>query len=120
MSSALRQGTGFPVQRDADDDIENMDVNELDKDVGKSNESPANGAQGASAATHVTTHEPFMIVTGEKAQLQRGSSPGAEYRETNGMRDLSQSRVSRAHSNTFKKIPNFHRCLYISCRQRHG
>lgn len=103
MSTALRQGTVFPVQRDAGDEIEDRDVNKLDKDVGESNESPANGAHGASATTHVTTCEPLMIVNGEKAQLQRGSSPGAEHRETNGMRDLSQSRVSGAHNNALKE-----------------
>lgn len=86
MSTALRQGSGFHVQRDADDDIEYMNVTEHDKEADKSNELLATG-------------EPVMPLNGEKAQLQRGSSAVAESRETNDMTEFSQSRVFGVRSN---------------------
>lgn len=98
MSTALREGTGFHVQRDADDAMEYMNVTGHDKEADNSNELLANDAQDAST----TTGEPFITVSGEKAQLQRGSSAGAESRETNGLTDFSESRVFGARSNNSK------------------
>lgn len=98
MSTALRQGNLLAVQKDADNAIEYVDSNEIDKEVGKSSAALANGAPGESAATR----EPSTTVDGEIAQPQRGSSASAEYREPHDMSGLSQSRVSGARSNASK------------------
>lgn len=98
MSTALRQGNAYSLQRDTDDDIEYIDVHEDDKEVGRSNEPVDNGAQAECA----TAHEPIMIVNGEIAQLKRGSNAADDYMEINGITDLPQARVSEARSNASK------------------
>lgn len=101
MSTALRQGNIFSVQRDAEDDVEYMDINGDDKEVGKSNEPLKDGADGKIPAIR----EPFMTVNGEIAQLQRGGSVVAGYRDTNDIRNPSPSQVPRARSNASNNSP---------------
>ena len=102
MSTALRKGNAYLLQRDTDDDTEYIDVHDDDKEVGRSNEPLDNGAQGECA----TAHEPIMTVNGEIAQLQRRSNAANDYMEINGITDLSQARVSEARSNASKSSPD--------------
>lgn len=89
MSTALRQGHTFSAQRDADDDIEYLDVNEDDKQVGKRSEHFDNGSQ-----------DPDTAMT-----LPRGSSASVETGETTNLEDPPQFRVSESRSNASNNSP---------------
>ena len=52
MSTALRQGNAYSLQRDTDDGMEYIDVHEDDKEVGRSNEPFDNGAQDECPTAH--------------------------------------------------------------------
>lgn len=101
MSTAIRQGNVFSIHRNPDDDIEHIDINGDDKQVDKSNESLADGAEGESAAAHGS----LMTMNSERAQLKRGNSTGNECRETDGRKVSSKSRVFGASGNASNHSP---------------